>query len=516
MDITYSYDQPTALITRPDRTLLALAASRRKQAVRFQGIVRDPLRLRQALLAFHSVLALNARGQRGEWLDDDTWRQTPDPIVSVQPDQIAFEAFSNDGSGYARLTAPLAAFEMQGDFQTGTTSVDFSWNLRDALLRLRSSRPTVLSIGATGLDVGALPSDAFARQVSVPEKWVKGFLQVQGALTMRPFSFNVKPVDLLTIITYLDEHRPYGPPQGLRYIFTPGEPIKVALEPWEETITLRGTHYTGYQRTVRVWGRKRLDLLRDALPYADRVAVAVLGRGLPHIYTCQCGPYQLQVALSGWAANDWALGSAFDLLVAQRGDNADDAARVLLYLSEHVAARSADIAANTGLPQPDVEAALFTLARAGRVMYDLVGGVYRLRELFAEPIKVEDLFTVDPRVAQAQKLVDDGAVTLGATQRGGERSETRVSAVVHDGDEEYAVSVSLDDSGRLRFGRCECAFFQANLMAKGPCAHILASRLAFDAQDHVAAPSRSRVGVAVGDDDDDDDFEEEDEEDIPF
>ena len=31
-----------------------------------------------------------------------------------------------------------------------------------------------------------------------------------------------------------------------------------------------------------------------------------------------------------------------------------------------------------------------------------------------------------------------------------------------------------DDEDRLIFGRCRCAFFDENLMNKGPCAHLLA------------------------------------------
>ncbi len=63
----------------------------------------------------------------------------------------------------------------------------------------------------------------------------------------------------------------------------------------------------------------------------------------------------------------------------------------------------------------------------------------------------------------------------------GGRRETRAAAVVED-DVAYEVSVAVDGNGRLRFGRCGCQFFQNNLMSRGPCAHILAARLALDAR----------------------------------
>src|SRR5215471_17745160 len=98
MDVTLAYDRPTALDTEKQALLLHLAANRQRADVRFRGRVRDPLGLRQALLAFHACLTLGVRNQGGAWLDENEWRQTPDPVVTVQPDQIAFEAFSNDGS----------------------------------------------------------------------------------------------------------------------------------------------------------------------------------------------------------------------------------------------------------------------------------------------------------------------------------------------------------------------------------------------------------------------------------
>ena len=34
--------------------------------------------------------------------------------------------------------------------------------------------------------------------------------------------------------------------------------------------------------------------------------------------------------------------------------------------------------------------------------------------------------------------------------------------------------IVVGDSGRIIFGTCSCAFFQDNLMGKGPCEHMLA------------------------------------------
>jgi hypothetical protein len=355
------------------------------------------------------------------------------------------------------------------------------------LQSLRTSRQTMFSVGAGGFGVttavGANERAHFERKVNVPEGWVKGFLQVQGALAMRPFVFDVRPVDLLSAIAFFQDNKPPHPPHGLRYEFQPGEPVRIVLEPWEKRFTLKGTSYTGYARTVRLWGRKRLELLQGVLPYAERVTVGVLGRGLPHFYVCLCGPYQFVVALSGWATNDWSKGSAFELLAPRVELDSERMAAVYNTLSRRLIARRAEIADEASLPAADVEQALFQLCRAGRVIPDPTRSTYRLRELFAEPVDMAALFAPDPRIAAARQLLDSGRVSLHTVTdpdptKGG-RQETRALATVED-DVTYDVSIAVDGNGRLRFGRCRCPFFQNNLMSRGPCTHILAARLALD------------------------------------
>lgn len=475
MDVTLAYAQPTQVTTRGNTTTVALATEEQRPAL-FAGRVRDPLRLRQLLLALHGATAANVAGKG--WLSETDWRATLDPIVTIHPDQVIFETYSTDGSCYARLTAAVSAFEDDATIQPGTTNIDFAWDLRPLLTTLRSSHPTTLTIG--GAPTGST-LDRESRQASLPDQWVKGFLQVQGALTAHPFMLHVRPVDLASIITYLDEHKTRRSPQALRYEFTPGAPIAVVLEPWNARLTLRGPDYTGFQRVVRLWGRQRLQLLRGILPFADRVTVLILGRGLPHVYVCHCGPYQFMLAIAGWTADDWTMGSSFDLLAAFTGATAERTQRVFAVLAERQTARREEIALATGVPGNEVEQALFQLSRAGRVLYDPLTGRYRARDLFATPLDLETLFVADPRVETAQRLLEGDAVTITSVRQGGSRARptTRISAKVHD-DIDYAVEVQIDENGRLRYGKCQCAFFRLNTLTRGPCAHILAARLAFD------------------------------------
>src|SRR5262249_7028123 len=336
MEIALAYDHRTSLVSTLGTLSLDFAANLRRREVAFIGRVREPFLFRQLLVTLHQTITSDLR-----FVSQQEWRRALDPVVTVHHDQLFFEAFSSDQSCYARLSAPLSAFEREGEVRYGTTNIDFTLGLRSALEGLRSSRRTVLRVGASGLGVttgvGSTVLDHFERKVDVPDEWVRGFLQVQGALALRAFTFEVRPVDLLSAITYFRENKPPSLPHGIRYELQPDEPICLVLEPWERRFTLRDTLYTGYGRTVRLWGRRRLELLMGLLPYADRVTIGLLGRGLPHFYVCHCGPFQLALVLSGWTKQDWSTDVTFDLL-APRVDAAARVDRVYAYLGEHLVA----------------------------------------------------------------------------------------------------------------------------------------------------------------------------------
>src|SRR5262249_25264513 len=232
MEVALAYDHRTTIVTTPSLSALDIATNRRRAPVAFSGRVKEPYLLRQLLLALHQTILSDLR-----WVDEDEWQRMLDPVITVHADQLFFEAFSNDQSTYARLSAPLDAFEAEGEVRYGTTNIDFTWQLRDALLSMRSSRRTQFSVGPTSFGVstavGSGADQHVERKVDVPADWLKGFLQVQGALTMHPFLFDARPVDLLTTIPYFQDNKPPSLPHGLRYEFTPDKPIAAILEPWE-------------------------------------------------------------------------------------------------------------------------------------------------------------------------------------------------------------------------------------------------------------------------------------------
>lgn len=482
MQYTLAYDTPSqvteGLFGGFDSSVLGLAANTRRAPVSFHGQLVDPVPLRQLMIAMHGVIT-------SDFTVNERWLL--DPVITVHPDELCFEAFSSDSSTYVRLSARTEAFKISGDPVYGTTNIDFTTRLRDSLQNLRSARQTLFSVGGGGFGVQTTEAVRraahFEQKVDLPDSWIKGFLQVQGALIMKPFTFHVSPVDMLNLIYSFSEFRRPRPPYGLRYQFRQGKPITAEAEGVKQPITFQGTEYDGYDRVIRVWGRRRLELLLQVLPFADRVTIGLLGRGLPHFYACHCGPYTFTLVLSGWVANDWSATSALDLLAPATRVDAETIATVYNVLTQHLSLTRSELEAYTLLPGNQLEAALFRLCREGRVMYDPVRRRYRSRELFVAGLDFEALLVPDPRHKRGEELAESGAVTLHSVAPSETRkNEVRITATVRDNGQEFDPLVAVDQDSRIRFAQCTCAFFKNNLMSRGPCEHMMAARYAAEPQ----------------------------------
>lgn len=93
------YASPSVFEATRDHATLGLAANARRP-VRFRGIVREHgFILRIALRALGEVIWSN-----DTWLAD---ADILDPVITVHPDRVFFEAFSRDQSVYASLIVDL-------------------------------------------------------------------------------------------------------------------------------------------------------------------------------------------------------------------------------------------------------------------------------------------------------------------------------------------------------------------------------------------------------------------------
>lgn len=486
MIFAVDYASPSVFESEHDRALLGIAANARRP-VRFHGrVARNIPLFRFTLRALGEAIWSN-----DSWLSEgETMSWILDPVITVHPDRIFFEAFSQDQSVYAMVVANPNMFATEGEIITGTTNIDFTAWLWGALNELRSSRETWLRIGAQGFEVKTQGAGGrFERKVDLPDHWVRGFLQVSGAMAMPGTRLTVKPADLLAAIRFLRYTKAKVSPRALRYEFTPGEDARIVLEPWEHVVRLRGAEHNYTEpRTIRTWGRRRLKLIEPLLPFATSVDIYLKGRGLPSFYVVKLPDLTFVLGLSGWSEQSWTDTGSFDLL---SDSGAVDVALVDLVhreLTSRLHASPKDLAETLNQKSELVWRACERLCRQGRAIFDVESRDFRHRELFEQPVDEAKLFPPDERLERAKALLAQNAVPFARCEpqetRKTKKLKTPEGPITREivyRDWRVTGNVASDkteivvgDSGRIIFGTCSCAFFQENLLGKGPCEHMIA------------------------------------------
>ena len=401
-----------------------------------------------------------------------------DPVITVHPDRVFFECFSRDESSYASLSCSHEVFDRVGDFACGTTNIDYSEGLYGEFQKIRDYKTTRLEIDPHGFQVQTADDPAFIEEkIDVPDTWVRGFLQVSSAMTLPARRLDLHPMDVHNFCLQLRRRKERVGPRSIRFVLTPGEPVRAIFEPWNHEVVCRRSLYQGsVAEEIRVWGRRRLLVLERLIAVADSFTVHLMGSGLPSFWVANLPDMQFTLGLSGWTASDWAQAGQFDLL-APRGEVDDDSkVRVMDALQKRWYATLHQLAQDTGLSPLMVNSALTLYTQAGRVIYDLAQGVYRLRELAREPLPLTELRFASPLEEQATKLVAVKSVSAESTEAlaaGGSMLRGRVK----DGDKKYDVALRIDADARIAEGSCQCNHYNQNRLRMGPCAHMLALRI---------------------------------------
>ena len=486
MIFALDYASPSVFESDRERALLGMSANARRP-VRFHGqAMRNIPLLRFTLRALGEAIWSNdtwlTQGELMSWILD--------PVITVHPDRIFFEAFSQDQSVYAMVIANPEMFATDGEVITGTTNVDFSAWLWGALNELRSSRETWLRIGAQGFEVKTKGAGGrFEQKVELPDNWVRGFLQVSSAMAMPGTRITVRPADLLAAIRFLRYTKAKVSPRALRYEFKPGEDAQIVLEPWEHSIRFRGAeHNYSEPHIIRTWGRRRLNLIEPLLSFATSVDVYLKGRGLPSFYAVKLPDLTFVLGLSSWSDQSWTDTGSFDLLSDTAPVNDDVITQVHQQLSSRFHASARDLGTTLNQSPDLMWRACERLCRQGRAVFNVESRDFRHRELFEQPVDEARFFPPDERLEKAKALLAKNAVPFARC----EPQETRKTKKLKTPDgpvtreivyRDWRVTgnvgtekteIVVGDSGRIIFGTCSCPFFQDNLLGKGPCEHMLA------------------------------------------
>ncbi len=401
-----------------------------------------------------------------------------DPVITVHPDQVFFECFSEDESSYGRLSCSHNVFKNISECAYGTTNIDYSEGLYQEFQKIRDYRNTQLKIDPSGFQVETEQSDQFIEQkIDLPESWVRGFLQVNSALTLPMTQFDLHPMDVHNLCFLLRRRKERIGPRSLRFLLKPGQPIEILLEPWNQILKCPRSIYQGNdEQEVRIWGRRRLFILERLIPVAKRFTVRLLGTGLPSFWVADMGDMHFTLGLSGWTANDWSKAGNFDLMAPRGEVDSDTAERVIAELHKHWQASSAALATALGLDETMVKTALAAYAQHGRVLYDTEAEVYRLRELSREPLPIDQLRFANPREALAANFVQAGLVEVQPIEA--RDKHTKISGTVTDNAHARHTEILIDGDQRLFDGHCTCDYYIHHKMYKGPCEHMLALRKA--------------------------------------
>jgi hypothetical protein len=410
--------------------------------------------------------------------DKDLWFVL-DPVISVHPDEVFFECFSEDESSYGRLGANYEVFQNVKEFECGTTNIDYSDSLYKEFQKIRTYKTTKFEIDPSGFEVKTTHENSFKEvKIDLPDSWVRGFLQVSSAMSLPTTSFDLHPLDVHNICFVLRRRKEKESPRSMRYILKPNEPIKIIFEPWNIEITCARSIYHGTEaQDIRVWGRRRLLILERLIPIAKKFTVHLLGTGLPSFYIADLGDLNFTLGLSGWTANDWSKAGNFDLL-APRAD-VDNTTKQFVFnsLKTNWEEKPDALAKRLNLDKSVVLGALGAYTQAGRAIYDLNKGVYRVRELTRDPLPIDKLRFANEREEAATRFLIKKAVTF--SQREAKQDGNVILAgTVKDKEKTYDVSMMIDSDQRMTNPKCTCNFFLMNKMFKGPCEHLLALRMA--------------------------------------
>ncbi|HEY0075559.1 MAG TPA: SWIM zinc finger family protein [Abditibacteriaceae bacterium] len=471
MQVTLAYRAPS-IIQSGAESLFNFAPNVRREPVFFQGGLRDPLLVRDALLNLHDVVTSDFDTR----LTAEDWNRILDPVATVAPDQMFFEAFSQDESSYGRVALRPGVLSGVDRWESGTTNVDFTPQLANSIGALRSSSTARFQVDPEAFSTEVNGKAHREKKVKLPKSWLRGFLNVQSAMTGELSDFEMSRADLRNLLAFMKSHKEKFGPRALVFKLKPGEKVEVVWEPWNHRQILPGSVYRGSkEQEIRLFGRRRLFLLNRILPKMQRLRVFLSGSGLPSFWLAALGDEAVtfHLAISGWTTRPFAASNLF-LSDSQEKPDMETLRRARAALRADESVSGDDFARKLNLAPAQSKRLLALLCAQGQAMFDLETRRYRKREVLDVPLDDLKLELDSSRLEKARELVKKGGVKIEKRDEG--LLQTTIRGEVKSGDNEYPVAVTLDSDGKIVDGDCECSWFHFNALRGGPCRHILAMR----------------------------------------
>lgn len=512
---------------------VALFAQLNRPAVAFHARVTQPLLFRDCLMALFDIVSSDYRyvpkdrsvytafmqmrrasanqnlfaSQRAyfDWLynNDPLAYCILDPIVQVHEDGVTFEVFSKDEGSYAALTFTHALFDKVDNTDSttfGTTYIDYSPALLQGIEQIRSYRDTRLDIGQQAVTLQTPKPDVnpdnpdtpavIEKRINVPKSWIRSLLQVQSATQLSQDTFELDPVSLYNLLFEMRMHADIkGKKRGLIIELVPQKAPVLTLEPFGIVVHSQSAVYQGNSaKLLRLWGRRRLALLKRVLPYTDKVNVTLLGQGMPSYWTLTGQGFHLTFAMTGFSQANWSQSLNFDLLLPKRPTETDtDQDMEQLVTALQTAQDIPTLAKYLGKKPAHIHQNLLTLAQQGLVRFDIATQQFIYRPLTDTPLNMDDFAYHNLAEKQAYELVSrpkaisnvsvETLPSSGINGNGGVAIAADVE--VKEDRRTYYSQLQLNDEGMVTRAECSCPQFSQHRLTQGVCSHLIAVRLTY-------------------------------------
>jgi len=438
--ITYQYASPSALhrTNGSDELMLAHYREVQKQDALcfFWGRLTHPYVTSRCLIALSNVV------QSSFSLSPFQMALLKDPIVTAGNGKIRFEGFSHCAGAYARVDVLPGGYE--GEFlENGTTNVDFNQGMISALSRVGRQESMVLAVGKKDVTISTDGQKVVERKVPLPTKWIKGLTTVQLYLAAAEPVFSFNRVQALQLFQSL----PTGKPKADYYLTTRGQKPCFTPAKTASAVCIGGVH--------------RLRLLEPLLPLADELRVFAHPEMQSTTWQLYFGQVRFSLSLSRECWRGFSgEGAALEALTEEVPD------RWLDWMDNYSYANQAFnptlLAIQEGMDRTTVASLTGRLSAMGLLGFDLDENGFFYRRL---PYKLGRILSLNPRLKEAERLLEEGKVTLVHQSR--DRTEARV-----EGDGVHH-TVLLEGETE----RCTCTWFSRHQGERGLCKHLLATKM---------------------------------------
>jgi hypothetical protein len=365
-----------------------------------------------------------------------------DPIVSAGAECLRFEGFSSCNGVYVRLDMKPEAID--GEFiASGTTNVDFNDPMLNALNAIQKNERVVLAVGQKDVQVITTKTKVVEKKVTLPTRWIKGLTSVQLYLADMNFKFELNKIQAIQLFQSL----PKGITKGDFFIAKRGAKVMFS------TLTSPDS--------VRIGGIHRLRLLEGILPLLDKLFIYESADRETCTFVCEFGKMQLLMAFSpdsnrGFSGEGKALENMSQNVPIEWIYGLNSLLKANELFNPTMISIENDIDFGT---MDNLTAGLSSMGLLG---FDVTNNAHFYRRL---PFKTERILSLNPRLKNAKKLVDNSEIEVLEKRTG------YIEAKVKGTDVFHKVIIAPDNQ------RCTCNWFTNYQGKRGICKHILAVKM---------------------------------------